>query len=468
MGPASYCVVLDWGDGSSMNIAITQKRFHNTLTLKSLENFINGFCGNEKETRQAMLDSMGRTKYDFFFDRLMHYFFTDEDARYVKSLGLNCLRLPFHYRHFEDDMAPRVLKETGFKHLDRVIDICGRHGIYTILDLHSLPGGQNQDWHCDNTTAHASFWDHKDFQDRVIWLWEQIADRYKDNPWVAGYNPMNEPSDPEGTRLVAFYERLEHSIRKVDAAHILWLEGNMYAMDFEHFTRGLPNCVYAIHDYSTMGFPDGPKFTGSSDQKKKLASQFRRKCEFMIEKKLPIWNGEFGPTYARSGDCDADQTNLSRLNLLAEQLRIYEESNIHWALWTYKDVGLMGMVYTSADSPWNELTKDFVAKKESLRMDSSPSFNVRQIDDVLLPLIAWIEEVCPQAGKAYPKVWGTRRHIERQVFHIFLAQQYCGEFASLFEDKSIDDLENLARSFAFSECIKRDNLENLLSQAVRK
>ena len=47
-------------------------------------------------------------------------------------------------------MNPRVLKVSGFKHLDRVIDACARHGIYTILDLHAAPGGQNTDWHSDH------------------------------------------------------------------------------------------------------------------------------------------------------------------------------------------------------------------------------------------------------------------------------------------------------------------------------
>lgn len=50
-------------------------------------------------------------------------FFTDADAQFFASLGLNCIRIPFNYRHFEDDMNPGVLKSSGFKHLDRVIDI---------------------------------------------------------------------------------------------------------------------------------------------------------------------------------------------------------------------------------------------------------------------------------------------------------------------------------------------------------
>ena len=41
-------------------------------------------------------------------------------------------------------MNPRVLKQEGFKHLDRVIELCSKQGIYTVLDLHTAPGGQNQ------------------------------------------------------------------------------------------------------------------------------------------------------------------------------------------------------------------------------------------------------------------------------------------------------------------------------------
>ena len=116
--------------------------------------------------------------------------------------------------------------------------------------MHSVPGCQNGDWHSDNPTNHAFFWDHKDFQDRTVWLWEEIAKRYCNNPWIAGYNPINEPADPEHFRLPAFYERLEKAIRLVDPNHILFLDGNTYAMEWRHFDRKLPNCVYAIHDYS--------------------------------------------------------------------------------------------------------------------------------------------------------------------------------------------------------------------------
>ena len=52
----------------------------------------------------------------------------------------------------------------------------------------------------------------------------RIDQHYKDNTWVAGYNPLNEPTDEEHTRLLAFYERIEKAIRAVDPYHILFLE----------------------------------------------------------------------------------------------------------------------------------------------------------------------------------------------------------------------------------------------------
>lgn len=97
-----------------------------------MENFISGFPGHEKPVRDAMLKAMGQEKYDYFFDRWLHWFFTEDDAKLLKSLGLNCVRLPFNYRHFEDDMNPRVLKKEGFKHLDRVVDL-GAKDCDTIL-----------------------------------------------------------------------------------------------------------------------------------------------------------------------------------------------------------------------------------------------------------------------------------------------------------------------------------------------
>lgn len=273
-----------------------------------MENFITGFPGHEHECRRALLEVLGKEKYDFFFDKVgstcglcfecvpktdnipqfLDYFFTSSDAKFFASLGLNCVRIPINHRHFMDDLKPGEIRPEGFKLIDKIVDTCAAEGIYTILDLHTFPGGQNQGWHSDSGVHKALFWDFKDFQDRAVQLWVALAKHYADNNWVAGYNPMNEPGDPDHVNLQAWYARVEKAIREVDPNHILYLDGNTYAMDFSAFETVLPNTVYAIHDYSNMGFPAGQPYTGTAEQKDALRKQYERKVAFMKERNVPV------------------------------------------------------------------------------------------------------------------------------------------------------------------------------------
>ncbi|KAK5075665.1 hypothetical protein LTR70_010069 [Exophiala xenobiotica] len=56
---------------------------------------------------------------------------------------------------------------------------------------------------------------------------------------------------------------------------------------FEEVVKDLPNCVYALHDYSMYGFPTGEIYEGTQTQKDKLERQYLRKEEFMRKNNLP-------------------------------------------------------------------------------------------------------------------------------------------------------------------------------------
>ncbi|PVH72058.1 glycoside hydrolase family 5 protein [Cadophora sp. DSE1049] len=433
----------------------------------NMENFMVGYPGTESGFHAAMTEVLGKEKHEAFHERWLHEFFTEKDAVFLRSIGLNSLRLPFSHKHFEDDMNPRILKQKGLRHLDRVIKLCSEQGIYTILDMHTVPGGQNPDWHSDNNTSYAAFWDFKDHQDRTVWLWEQLARRYKDNPWIAGYNIMNEPCDPQHIRLPAFYARLEKAIRAIDPHHILWLDGNTFAMEWKGFGQILPNCVYSIHDYSKMGFPLGETYDGSAEMDKKLESQFLRKCQYQHENKLALWVGEFGPTYASSKwDDQAEETNMARYKLLAKQLSIYEKHKVPWSTWCYKDIGAIGMLSTSEESPWNKLIAPFNDKKVKIQIDSFLRESSPEVESLLDPLVEWIDKVSPTATKTYPSNWRTREHIKRNVLQTFLASSFLQEFAELFRGRSDAELGELASSFHFDKCVQRKELSAIIAKTV--
>ncbi|KAF5232583.1 hypothetical protein FAUST_8615 [Fusarium austroamericanum] len=430
-----------------------------------MENFMNGFPGREHQIRAALLKVLGQEKHDFFFDKFLEYFFTDKDAEFLASLKFNCLRLCLNYRHFEDDMNPFVIKEEGFKHVDRVINLCAKYGIYTILDLHALPGGQNQDWHCDNPTGYAAFWDHKHFQDRAINLWEHIARRYKGNPWVAGYNPMNEPADSEWTRLLAFYDRIVPAIRAIDPDHILFLEGNTFSMDFTGFDKVWENSVYAIHDYCGFGFPNRiGRFQGTQEQESYIRRMYDRKVEFMKKHNVPIWNGEFGPIYERKEyNPDWEVQNEERYNMLDRQMAIYTSESIAWSIWSYKDVNVMGMTYVSPDSPWLKLLGPMIKKKRDLAVDSWAYDDAHLQDGLFGPLHKWFEDNVPaQYSKKYPWQWRMHMHVFRGIRGITLAEYMIPEWADYFKDKSFEELDELAASWKYENCIQRGRLNEIL------
>lgn len=441
----------------------------------NMENFITGYPGHETEHKEALLKAMGKEKYDYFFGKFYEYFWTDSDAKFYKSLGLNCLRIPFNYRHFLDDDDLHTVKKEGFKLLDRVVDSCARHGIYTILDLHATPGGQNQDWHSDSSTHHAMFWKFKEFQDRTIDLWKQIAAYYADNEWVVGYNPLNEPADSKHSRLLEFYKRVEKEIRSVDPNHILFLDGNTYAMDFRQFNKPLPNCVYAIHDYASYGFPGNEPYTSSKEQRSKLEKQYQRKIEYMQEYNVPVWNGEFGPVYSSEirGDTDIDKTNSERYRLLKDQLEIYKHGDpsgdkaaISWSIWLYKDIGYQGLTYVNPNSKWFQVLKPWLDKKKKLGLDKWGRDAEPEVEKIYDAVKNHFKEAIPQKYHeiVYPKNFGIDVYVDRVLREVLLSQYLSHEFASYFADLSFEELEEMAASFKFENICTRDELNRYLAE----
>ena len=423
----------------------------------NMENFITGYPSTESLQRQALRSALGEEGHRRFFDRFLRVFFDDDDAGYLASLGLNCVRLPFNYRHFEDDDRPFELKEEGFRQLDRAVDLCARHGLYAVLDLHALPGFQNQSWHSDNPTHWAFFWTHRHFQDRVVHLWEALADHYKDNPWVAGYNLVNEPGDASNLVIGPFYERAHHAIRAIDPQHVLFLDGNRYSSQFDRFGDPLPNSVYSLHDYPLAGGYDAGDYPGETRgqyiDRGVVEKQFLDRSEYMRRTGTPIWVGEFGPVY--TGDPDRDE---QRYNLLRDQLEIYREHNASWSIWTYKDIGPQGLVYAPSESAYVRQIRPVLEKKARLAVDQWGSADT-EVRHILDPIERIFETEFPEF-QPYP--WGQRRWIHTLVRHILLAEPLVDDFGACFAGLPPEEAEALADSFRFDRCTRRDRLAEIL------
>ncbi|HEY4421586.1 MAG TPA: cellulase family glycosylhydrolase, partial [Pseudonocardia sp.] len=392
----------------------------------NMENFITGYAANESMMRAAVRKAIGDDRYELFFERLLTSFFGEADAAFLAEVGLNSVRIALNYRHLEDDMRPFEVNEDGFRHLDRAIAACGDHGITSVIDLHALPGSQNQHWHSDNSTHRALLWEHRHFQDRVVHLWEAIADRYKGDVRVAGYNLMNEPADESRAVVGPFYERLAAAIRAVDPHHTLFVDGNTYSTEFDMFTEPWENTVYTCHDYVAAGLGRGGPYPGHTDgvwiDRDAVERKFLQRSEYARSSGTPIYVGEFGPIY--TGDPVVDE---QRRQILADQLDIYREHDAGWSIWMYKDIGRQGLVSAAPDSPYRRHFADFVAKKDRLGADQWGSRG-EGVREVTQPVQDLVEREFP-GFDPYP--WGRFDWVRTLLLNITFAQPLVDEYADL-------------------------------------
>ncbi len=330
----------------------------------NIENFMLRIPGTEKRIRQTYSEVYGKENAEQFFEEFLNNFINEDDFILLKSLGINVLRLPFSYRHFEDDQAPGRYNKKGFKHLDRVLELCRKYKIFAILDMHSSPGGQNPDSHGGCEAGVSEFWEDALARERLIKLWGHIAERYRNDSIIAGYDVLNEPAFVSDILAFnSFYRKVIDQIREVDNNHIIFLEGNDWAKDFSIFDNlGGHQQAISFHFYPGQHVYLSTESKVRKEQLEEKISYFTRLRD---KTGMALWVGETG------GHFPQDKL-LEGLELIKDCLDIFEKHDISWTLWTYKDAGAMGMIYPSEDTGWMKMAFEF-RQKWQLKGRSNPS-----------------------------------------------------------------------------------------------
>jgi endoglucanase len=442
----------------------------------NMENFINGYPGDEHGTRRAAAKILGPAKAEFLFDRWLDYFFGEADIAFLKECGANVVRLPLNYRHFEDDATPYTYLEKGFERLQRIVDACARAGLYVILDLHAAQGWQNTDWHSDNSSRHSYLWQHPHFQERVVAWWREIARRYRGVAAVAGYNLLNEPvcGAPNG-RFTARYEtdweainklyrRTVDAIREVDPDHIIFLEGDYFSTKFARLDPPFaPNLVYSSHNYGVPATTPGP-YPGKTGKdawnRERQALTFRAAegTKYAEENKVPLWVGEFGAGFFGTA---ADAAR--RLRALDDQIAAFEGCRAHWTIWTYKDVGLMGLATVDPRSEFLKLLRPVTRAKRLLSVDSFLNHGAAKT-----PIGKSIDRLAAAAERAIGDKdidhLSNRTYLAQAVRAGYFANLMQPAFAKRFQDLTENQIDAVMQSFAFKNCRVRTGLVDVMKK----
>ncbi|MBK6345160.1 MAG: carbohydrate-binding protein [Bacteroidales bacterium] len=292
------------------------------------------FAGTQHEFRQKLEETIGVENTNTFYQAWLDNHFTRTDVDSMKAWGFNSVRVAMHYKWFtlpiEDEpvAGQDTWFEEGFVRIDSLLDWCGDNQMYLILDLHGAPGGQGHDSNIsDYDATKPSLWESAENRRKTVALWERLAGRYATEPWMGGYDLINEPNWelPGGTLLKQLYQQITTAIRSVDANHIIIIEGNWFANDYTGLTPPWDNnMVYSFHKYWTYN-------TASSiDWMKTIRNNHN----------VPIWLGESG-----------ENSNSWFTDLIA----LCESNHIGWSWWPVKKDGINNVLRVTGGQNYDNL-----------------------------------------------------------------------------------------------------------------
>lgn len=274
-----------------------------------------------------------------FWREFRENYVTRRDLQFLRDAGFNTVRVAIDYRILTPEDHPGIWLEEGFALLDRLVADCRDLGLFVILDMHGAPGGQNGE-NIDNGWAFPWLFESEESQTRTAEVWKRLAERYRDEPAVLGYELLNEPIPhfPEyaylNERLEPVYRRITAAIREVDPDHIIILGGAQWNTNFEVF--GPPfaeNLVYAFHRYW-------------EDVTPQLIEPY---VAFRERYNVPVFMSESGE--------NTDEWIRQFRELL-------ENQDIGWCFWPYKKLGRPSCVVTIPEPEGWELIRQFAEREE--------------------------------------------------------------------------------------------------------
>lgn len=268
---------------------------------------------------------IGPVEAEKFWHEYRDQYISERDIDLIHRAGFNSVRIPLNQKFFTPG------NNEGFALLDRVVEWSHKAGLYVVIDLHCAPGGQTGT-NIDDSWGYPWLFDSPEDQQRTIALWQRIAEHYKNNPTVLGYDLLNEPLPPVpilaqyDSQLEPLMKRITQAIRKVDSNHVIIATGVHWDSDFSVLGAPFdPNILYTFHKY---WMPP-------------VQESIQSYVDYSNRYQVPLWLGESGE---------------NKDEWIAQFVPLLEKNNIGWAFWPYKKMDQTSSPVTFDRPPyWDEV-----------------------------------------------------------------------------------------------------------------
>lgn len=359
------------------------------------------FAGPQYQIKQKITELIGEKNTTQFYTAYKKNGLTKRDVDSLAAWGFNSIRLPMHYNLYtlsieqEKGIGENTWLNEGFKMTDELLEWCTANKMYLILDLHAAPGGQGKDANIsDYDTTKPSLWESAANQDKMVAFWKKLAERYKDNTWIGGYDIINEPNwnfsgtnqngcdETKNEPLRALQMRITKAIRDVDTNHLIIIEGNCWGNNYKGmFPLWDENMTLSFH-----------KYWSNND-----TATIQDILNLRKEHNVPIWLGESG-----------ENSNV----WFQEVLKLVESNNIGWAFWPMKKIeNIAGVTSVKEPKGYDKLLKYWkdgknkpsVEEAKAILMQLAENFKIENVIIKHDVIDAMFRQVNDSKTKSYKK-----------------------------------------------------------------
>ena len=291
----------------------------------------------------------------------------EQDFRVLASWNANHIRWPLQWGGFPHGPADNATVaeyeawlESALEHLDSLLPFFRQVGIKILLDLHTAPGGRDpkNQWPLFYNQTH---------QNTFLNVWEKMANRYKNETQIMGFDLVNEPNDQDLAAGLLNWRDLAiatiQRIRTIDPQRTIFIEaspnGNVYTLPtFEPVP--FDNIIYSFHMYRPLEFTHQNVFTndtpvyypgminGTMWNKDQLRTLMQPNVDWQKRHNVSIHIGEFSAIRWAPGN--------STCNYLNDVIELFEEFGWNWNYHAFREfqgwnVEMIGDKYHPQPSP---------------------------------------------------------------------------------------------------------------------
>lgn len=316
----------------------------------------------QASTQQADTYNAGKQLRGFNIDLNLN----EEDFKQLDGLNVNAVRVAFASHPLFDDRGG--LDDVAVKVLDTYVRYAKQYNILLLVDVHTFPGNVKK----YSGSTEDAYWRDAELMGNLIASYAQLAQRYKHESMVIGYDIVNEPAPIERGVYLDFIKKVSATLLQISPDKVVLIQPRITVQP-----NGIPNgqrsnwseITPLIDDHSIIGslhYYDPGNFTHQgvrgfpADQRLPfllrgeggLSMYFKKTLSQVLKHPGPVIVGEFSV----SNYSPVDDAGLYMQTLID----LFEQKRWSWFYHAYKEADIWNPQVTLTNTG---LAPDSASKK---------------------------------------------------------------------------------------------------------